>query len=276
MYANTLAFAYALQPPTQNSMRRVLFATLSFASGGIVGWPFSAAIAIPFVLEELSLAGADKVTEENYGTWLAERWMHMITAATVSVLLVVCLVLLLVSACVPNGTPSEQIPVIAMDTLFYGKLAVVPWNIVHYNVFPDSSRGPELYGTEPVHFYLSNLLLNFNVLVPFALLALPALAITYRVDTKRLGERYQYVNQSSPYTLLAVRLAPAYLWVMIMTAQKHKEERFMYPIYPLIVFNAAVAIYLVRGWLEAAFIAVTSSPYKVRNISGVQRADNIY
>ena len=150
-----------------------------------------------------------------------------------------------------------------MDTLFYGKLTVVPWNIVKYNVFPDSQRGPELYGTEPVHFYLFNLLLNFNVLVPFALFSLPALAITYRVDRKRLGERYQFVNQSSPYTLLAVRLAPAYLWMVIMTAQKHKEERFMYPIYPLICFNAAVTIYLVRGWLETAFIAVTKSPYKV-------------
>ena len=153
---------------------------------------------------------------------------------------------------------------------------IVPWNIVKYNVFPDAQRGPELYGTEPVHFYLSNLLLNFNVLVPFALFSLPALAITYFVDRRRLGDRYQYVNQSSPYVLLTLRLAPAYIWAAIMTAQKHKEERFMYPIYPLIVFNAAVAIYLVRGWLEAAFIAVTNSPYKVCNISGVQRADDIY
>lgn len=139
----------------------------------------------------------------------------------------------------------------------------MPWNIVEYNVFPDPQRGPELYGTEPVHFYLSNLLLNFNVLVPFALAALPALAVTYRFDNKRLGERYKFADQTSPYVLLAVRLAPVYVWTAIMTAQKHKEERFMYPIYPLICFNAAVTIYLVRGWLETAFIAVTKSPYKV-------------
>ncbi len=149
--------------------------------------------------------------------------------------------------------------------MFYGKLTVVPWNIVKYNVFPDPQRGPELYGTEPVHFYLSNLLLNFNVLVPFALAALPALAATYRFDNKRLGERYKFVDQTSPYVLLAVRLAPFYIWTAIMTAQKHKEERFMYPIYPLICFNAAVTIYLARGLLETAFIAVTSSPYKVRS-----------
>lgn len=163
-----------------------------------------------------------------------------------------------------------------MDTLFYGELTVVPWNIVKYNVFPDAKRGPELYGTEPATFYLSNLLLNFNVLVPFALFALPALAVTYRFDNKRLGERYQYANQSSPYVLLAVRLAPVYLWTAIMTAQKHKEERFMYPIYPLICFNAAVTVYLVRGWLEAVFVAVTKSPYKVREADVIAIVDGLY
>lgn len=158
---------------------------------------------------------------------------------------------------------SAQIPVIALDTLFYGRLTVVLWNIIKYNVFPDAQRGPGLYGTEPANFYLSNLLLNFNVLVPLALLALPALAVTYRVDRKRLGERAHVLDQSSPYVLVAVRLAPAYLWVVIMTAQAHKEERFMYPIYPLICFNAAVALYLIRGWFETAYIAVTKSPYRV-------------
>ena len=159
----------------------------------------------------------------------------------------------------------RQIPVVAIDTLYYGKLTIVPWNIIMYNVFPDASRGPELYGTEPAQFYLHNLLLNLNVLVPFALASLPALAITHRVDRKRLGERANFVNRSSPYTLMAVRLAPVYLWFAILTAQKHKEERFMFPIYPLICFNAAVTLYLARGWLEAAYISVTKSPYRVRS-----------
>ncbi|KAL1951264.1 hypothetical protein VTO73DRAFT_413 [Trametes versicolor] len=242
MYANTFAFAYALEPPSSDNMRRTLLATLAFATGAVVGWPFSLAVAIPFVLEELFVSGTDKVTSEAKTSWLVGRWKRMITSAATALLLLV--------------------PVVALDTLFYGKLTIVPWNIVKYNVFPDAQRGPELYGTEPTTFYLSNLLLNFNVLVPFALAAIPALAVTYRVDNKRLGERYLYADKSSPYTLLAVRLAPVYVWLAIMTLQKHKEERFLYPIYPLICFNAAVTVYLVRGWLETVFIAFTNSPYK--------------
>jgi alpha-1,2-mannosyltransferase len=37
----------------------------------------------------------------------------------------------------------------------------------------------------------------------------------------------------------------------------------MFPVYPLLCFNAAVTLYLVRGWLEVAFVAATKSPYRV-------------
>ena len=45
---------------------------------------------------------------------------------------------------------------------------VAPLNIVTYNIF--SSKGPDLYGTEPWTFYVTNLFLNFNIM--FALAAL--------------------------------------------------------------------------------------------------------
>ena len=150
----------------------------------------------------------------------------------------------------------------ALDTLFYGKLTIVPWNIIKYNIFPEAGRGPDLYGSEPLTFYLNNLILNFNVLAPLAFVSLPILFVTSFVDRKRLGDKPP-PGTTSPYVLLAFRLAPVYLWFAIMSAQSHKEERFMYPIHPLLCFNAAVSVYLLRGWLEAAYLKVTKSPYRV-------------
>ena len=133
-----------------------------------------------------------------------------------------------------------------------------------YNVFPDDpSRGPGLYGTEPWYFYLLNLSLNFNILLPMALFSLPALAITYRIDRRRLGTAVPSAEQSSPFRLLALRLLPFYIWIGIMSIQPHKEERFMYPVYPLVCFNAAVMTYLLRGWIEVAYVKITKSPYRV-------------
>ena len=162
---------------------------------------------------------------------------------------------------VPNRL--SQVPVIAIDSVAYGRWNIVPWNIVRYNVFGGSDRGPDLYGTAPWYFYILNLLLNFNVLVPLAFVSLPGLAVTYRIDRKRLGMTKPGPNQSSPFTLLTLRLVPLYVWTAILTGQAHKEERFMFPAYPLICFNAAVALYLIRGWMEVAYISATNSPYQV-------------
>jgi len=157
---------------------------------------------------------------------------------------------------------SFQVPTILIDTFFYGKLNIAPWNIIKYNIFGGSERGPDLFGTSPWHFYLQNLILNFNVAAPAALFSLPALYFTYLFDHHRLGLKSQ-PNETSPFKSLAVRLAPLYLWLGILTTQPHKEERFLYPIYPLICFNAGTSLYLVRGWIERIYIKATNSPYRV-------------
>ena len=152
---------------------------------------------------------------------------------------------------------------ILLDSVAYGRLAVVPWNIIRYNILGGTKRGPNLYGTSPWHFYFSNLILNFNILMPLAFFALPALVLTSFIDKKRLGFVKPTASESSPFTLLALRLAPFYLWFGILTLQAHKEERFMFPAYPLLCFNAAVTLYLIRGWQETLFIKLTNSPYRV-------------
>ncbi|KAJ7109881.1 glycosyltransferase family 22 protein [Mycena epipterygia] len=242
MYMTTFAFSYALAPSSAQNNRRTLAATLLFATGAIVGWPFALALSVPFVFEELFVFSADRVAPEIRMMWMFNRWKRLFTAGLAALLIF--------------------IPVIAIDSIAYGKLAVVPWNIIKYNIFGGAERGPDLYGTSPWNFYLLNLVLNFNVLTPFALLSLPALGVTYLVDKKRLGLVKPAADQSSPFTILALRLAPFYLWTAILTSQAHKEERFMFPAYPLLCFNAAVTLYLVRGWLETIFISFTKSPYR--------------
>lgn len=154
---------------------------------------------------------------------------------------------------------------VAIDSLFYGRLTVTPWNIIAYNLLPsgDSAKGPELYGTEPWYYYIFNLALAFNIILPLALASLPALFVTYMIDRRRLGLPASK-DQSSQYTVLGLRLLPVYLWLGVLTAQPHKEERFGFPAYTMICFNAAVTVYLIRGWMETAYIKITASPYRVR------------
>lgn len=43
----------------------------------------------------------------------------------------------------------SQVPLVAVDSFFYGKLVVAPLNILLYNVF--TPHGPDLYGNTQEH-----------------------------------------------------------------------------------------------------------------------------
>lgn len=122
------------------------------------------------------------------------------------------------------------------NLFFYKKAAIIPWNIVAYNVF-SSTGGPELYGTEPWHFYIKNLTLNFNIWFALALLALPFFMLQKLLSPSAQG------FQSGMRTVVFV--APFYMWLAIFTAQPHKEERFMYPAYPFLALNAAMSMHII-------------------------------
>ena len=95
-------------------------------------------------------------------------------------------------------------------------------------------------------------------------MALPLLAITYKFDYRRLGktQKSPEPGETSPYTLLSLRLSGFYLWLTILSLEPHKEERFFYPAYPLLCLNAGVALYLIRGLLETIYIKLTNSSYR--------------
>ena len=118
---------------------------------------------------------------------------------------------------------------------------LVPWRIVSYNVLNGSSRGPDIFGVEPWHFYIRNLLLNFNAWFVLAMCAGPILALqllfTFQSSTKQKTLRSMMIS------------TPFYVWLGIFSAQPHKEERFMYPTYPFLCLNAAITLHTVLNYL---------------------------
>ncbi|GAA6002322.1 dolichyl-P-Man:Man(6)GlcNAc(2)-PP-dolichol alpha-1,2-mannosyltransferase [Rhodotorula paludigena] len=243
MYFVMLGAAASLSP-VEGGWKRISFATLSFAIAGIVGWPFAVVLGVPLVLEQLFVRGTQqKVPAGQTALWASKRARNFGIALVLGA--------------------SVVVPVVLVDSAAYQKLAIVPLNIIKYNIFPAPGAGPELYGTEPWYFYLLNGLLSFNILFPLALVAPFLVFVTLRVDKKRFGDARDIApGQTHPAASLAIRLIPFHLYLAVLILQKHKEERFLYPAYAHIILNAAVGLYLVRGWVEAAFLKVTQSPYR--------------
>lgn len=130
---------------------------------------------------------------------------------------------------------------VAVDLVFYGKVVIVPWRIVSYNILSGSSRGPDIFGTEPWHFYIRNLLLNFNAWFVLAIFAGPVLELQL-LFTRRSSTRWTILRSMMIST-------PFYMWLGIFSAQPHKEERFMYPSYPFLCLNAAMTMHAILNYL---------------------------
>ena len=128
---------------------------------------------------------------------------------------------------------------VLVSSRFYRKWTIVPLNIVLYNVFSGPGKGPEIFGTDPWHFYIRNLLLNFNIWFILAIVALP-LFIAQKIYSRQLGEGGAVTGLRS-----VVFMSPFYLWLAIFSLQPHKEERFMYPVYPFLALNAAMALHII-------------------------------
>lgn len=113
---------------------------------------------------------------------------------------------------------------VIVDYFYYGKWTSSVLNLLIYNVLGGGES--HLYGTEGPLFYLKNGFNNFNFCFILALLFVVILPIAKR----------KYVPE------LLVIVSPIYIWVAFMSLQPHKEERFLYPIYPLICVAASAVI----------------------------------
>lgn len=89
MYTTALACTYAFESTSSNNSRRTLISTLLFAVGGIVGWPFALALAIPFIFEELFVSGTDIVMPHMRIQWLLRRFRRLLVAGLTSSLIFV-------------------------------------------------------------------------------------------------------------------------------------------------------------------------------------------
>jgi alpha-1,2-mannosyltransferase len=208
-----------------------------FAVGGVLGWPFSVALSAPFLLEEVIFA---VISSKEAFIDALMRFVRGIVAGLI----------VLVShhsspLIIPHLLNVYQLFEFFISEFFYKKAVLVPLNIVLYNIFSGPGRGPEIFGTEPWHFYIRNLLLNFNIWFILAAAALPVFLL------QKLFYRSHSSHGGGVITGLRsiIFMSPFYLWLGIFSLQPHKEERFMYPMYPALALNAAMTLHI----LLAAF-----------------------
>jgi len=221
MYTTMLAFAMSLR---ESSKKRTFLVIFFYALGGLMGWPFSAVLVFPFIFEDIlipSIKNGKFIKNQRFNIGYS---LTKIKDVLISGILCICIIL---------G------PMMLIDYVYYKKWTVVPLNIVLYNVF-SSDKGPNIYGTEPWHYYLFNGFLNFNIIYILALLSIPLFAFEVLISHR------PHLFSRMSNSLLVLKLIPMYLWIGIFTAQPHKEERFLFVIYPLIIFNAAVSIFSIR------------------------------
>jgi len=132
-----------------------------------------------------------------------------------------------------------------IDYAYYGKVTFPSINIFLYNT---SNGGDELYGVEPTSFYLKNILLNFNVVGVFALVFPLAWLM-------QLHKRSVKSNE----LLFVTLVAPLVLWFCIIVPRPHKEERFVFPVYPLICAGGAVGLEMCLQYIKSILEAVSRS-----------------
>ncbi|GAM20124.1 hypothetical protein SAMD00019534_032990, partial [Acytostelium subglobosum LB1] len=127
-------------------------------------------------------------------------------------------------------------PMLAIDYQYYGKFVFAILNIITYNFTASHAGGSQLYGIEHWSFYFINCFVNFNVVFVAALVAAPLVVLLW------LTPNYRGTLQDVPRTLLT--LSPFYMWFAFMSYLPHKEERFLFVVYPFLCLAAATAIYL--------------------------------
>lgn len=116
--------------------------------------------------------------------------------------------------------------------------------MVIYNIFSGKDKGPNIFGTEPWHFYVRNLLLNSNLWFILAMAVAPLLLV------QALFLKQSTTKQTVLRTVTFI--TPFYFWFATFTLQPHKEERLMFPADPSLALNAAIAFHMLLSWFSTS------------------------
>ena len=105
----------------------------------------------------------------------------------------------------------------SMDSLMYGKVVFIPWNFLKINVLKNISSQ---YGIEPWYYYLTHTLLPLlNISIIFTIGAIIQIR-NYKKDT-------------------SIYIAATMWTLFVLSAIEHKEQRFILPLFPVILCYAA-------------------------------------
>ena len=169
-----------------------------------LGWPFVAVIFLPFGIAMLA-----QIIFSN--SKLIDKIQNLVEFLLKAVIIVVLV----------------GIPAVYIDMHYYQKKTSPLLNILFYNA---GGNGDELYGVEDISYYLKNLFLNMGLVWPLGVAA-PLVVVRNAIDK---------IDPNN--TKLLVILCSCGLWICILMSRPHKEERFMYPIYPSLSLLAAVSL----------------------------------
>ncbi|BDD64327.1 hypothetical protein MAP00_009155 [Monascus purpureus] len=206
-----------------------------FGLGAIVGWPFAGALTVPLLIEELII---------GFISGSMRTVFYSLSNGAVRCGLILVISTLFTWIVLLTSADSYQAAEVAVDFVFFQKFAIVPWNIVAYNIFGGQGRGPEIFGVEPWTFYIRNLLLNFNVWFILAMVTAPLLVLQVLFRP--------HATSTKTFLRSITLVAPFYMWFGIFTLQPHKEERFMYPSYPFLALNAAISLHIILAYISSS------------------------
>ncbi|CAH8624925.1 unnamed protein product [Heterobilharzia americana] len=194
--------------------RRYFLAVGCVAFSGLVVWPFAAVLGLPLATYMV----------------ITGKFRCLVKSALVWLLLI-------------------TFPLVAVDSFYFGRFVLAPINILRYNLFPydkqQTGSASQLYGVEPISFYLKNYILNQNIMCILALLSLihaviKLVLLPFRI--KKSVEKHFNETETSLSKICIIVCTCLAIWNSIFFLQAHKEERFLFPCYPLIAIASTIVI----------------------------------